>query len=265
MMTALFATLALSTTAQAAADLETDVIVPGAVDVDIADEIRVKVRNTGNRNASNVSVSILLPETATSPTVHVLGDLSNIDSRCSLVGTELQCSLGRIKKGKAKTVRFDFAAPWADIPLDIDAEASTTSSESDLSDNADAETLSVVYVDQAISGPAGVVNRHCTGQGLQAFFECELYPSSISGHDILLESDGTITFAPGIPTSYSGVWWQDTDDHLHFEYYLNGNLRLEFDGNGTGSDGGASDCFEGISTFPGSPYSAAYEVCYREL
>jgi hypothetical protein len=265
MMSALLASLALSTTAHAGADLAVDVVVPGSVDVDVAEEIVVEVRNTGNRNADDVSVSILLPETATSPTVHVLGDLSGVDTRCSLADTELLCSLGRIRKGRSKTIRFDLAAPWAAVPLDIDAEASTTSSESNLSDNADVETLDVVYVDQPIAGPAGVTNRHCTGSGLTVFYECELYPSSISSHDILLESDGSITFAPGLPSGYTGSWWQDTDDHLHFEYEFMGQTRLVFDGNGVGSDGGASECFEGISTFPGSTYNSAYQACFREL
>jgi hypothetical protein len=265
-MTTLMTLAVLSTTSAEAGrrggggspDLQVTLSAPATVDVDTANTLSVLVDNNGNGNANNTTLVIQLPETATSPTVHVLGDLSNIDSRCVQVGTTLECALGRIKKGKSTTVDFDFAAPWADIVLDIDAIAST-SGESNAADNSDGISLDVVYVDQLISGPAGVVNRHCTGSGLTAFYECELYPSSIAGHDILLESDGTITFAPGI-SGYTGTWWQDTDDHLHFEYEAGGSTRVIFDGNGVGGD-----CFEGITDFPGTGYNAGYQVCFREL
>ncbi len=263
MMTTLIAALALSTTAQAgrggSPDLSVSVSAPASVDVADAARISVQVANNGRGDARDAALVIQLPETATSPTVHVMGDLSNIDSRCALVGTELQCALGRLRRGQSATVSVDFAAPWASVDLDIDAVASTTG-EADASDNADGVTLSVAYIDQPITGPAGVTNRHCTGQGLQGFYECTLYPSSISTHDILLNADGSITFPPGI-TGFTGSWWQDTDDHLHFEYVQGGTTtRVVFDGNGVGGD-----CFEGVTTFPGSAYNAGYEVCFREL
>ena len=259
MMTALVAALALTAPASAGADLETTMTLPALADVYVDDEISVKVKNVGNRHASNVELRIQLPETATSPQVYVMGDLGVIDSKCTEVGTELVCDLRRVRKGKSKTIRFDFAMPWSDNDLVFDADASTTSSESNLSNNGDTDIAAVVYVDQLIDAPAGVSNRHCTGQGLQGFYECTLFPSSISGHDILLEDDGSITFPPGI-SGYTGTWWQDTDDHLHFEYEALGMTRVVFDGNGVGGD-----CFEGVSTFPGTPYNAGYEVCFREL
>lgn len=251
-------TLAIPTAdAARRADLETTVALPAAVDVDVADTVEVFVDNIGRRNAQNVTLIIALPETATSPTVHVLGDVSAIDSRCTAVDTELHCSLGRIRRGRGTSVTFDFAAPWASIDLEILADAETTSREDDLLNNEDWDALAVEYVDTVITGPNGVLNRHCTGQGLQAFYECRLYPSSISGHDILLEDDGTITFAPGI-SGYTGTWWQDTDDHLHFEYESGGQTRLVFDGNGVGGR-----CFEGTSDFPGTGWNAGYEVCLK--
>lgn len=259
-MTALTAALALTASAQAAADLETSITLPALSDVYVEDENSVRVDNVGRHNASDVELRIQLPETATSPQVYVLGDLGAVDSRCAEVGTELVCDPGRIRRGRSKTVRFDFAMPWSVNDRYFDADATTSSSESNLGNNGDTGVASVAYVDQRIAAPAGVTNRHCTGQGLQGFYECTLYPSSISTHDILLEADGSITFPPGI-SGYTGSWWQDTPDHLHFEYVLNGTTtRLIFDGNGVGGD-----CFEGISTFPGTPYSAGYEVCFREL
>ncbi len=264
-MTPLMTLLALTSTAEAgrrggggAPDVQVSLVAPGAVDVDAVETFSVHVDNAGSANADDVALVVLLPETATSPTVHVLGDLSGLDSRCTQVGTTLECSLGTLKRGKGATVSFDFAAPWAEGDLNIDVYA-TTSGETNLSDNDDGVTLEVVYVDQPISGPAGVTNRHCTGTGLQAFYECELYPSSISSHDILLEADGSITFGPSV-TGYTGAWWQDADDHLHFEYFEGGSTRVIFDGNGVGGD-----TFEGIATFPGTGYNAGYEVYFREL
>ena len=259
MMTALVAALALTAPASADADLETTLTLPALSDVYVDDEISVRVANVGNRTASGVELRIQLPETATSPSVYVMGDLGVIDSRCAEVGTELVCDVGRIRKGKSKTLRFDFAMPWSANDLVFDADATTSSSESNLSNNGDTDIAAVAYVDQRVTGPAGVSNRHCTGQGLQGFYECTLFPSSISGHDILLEDDGSITFPPGI-SGYTGTWWQDTDDHMHFEYEAAGQTRIIFDGNGVGAD-----CFEGVSTFPGTPYNAGYEVCFREL
>ncbi|MCB9777667.1 MAG: hypothetical protein H6742_03810 [Alphaproteobacteria bacterium] len=266
MTTALIALLALSQTADAgrggrgggAPDLAVTVSAPALVDVYDAATLSVRVENHGSANADGVSLVIALPETATSPTVHVLGDLSAVDGRCVQVGTALECSLGRIRAGRSETVTFAYAAPWAGVALDIDAEA-TAPGEANAADNIDGVTLDVVYVDSPIDAPAGVTNRHCTGTGLQAFYECTLYPSSISTHDILLNADGSMGFPPGI-SGYTGSWWQDTDDHLHFEYEALGMTRLVFDGNGVGGD-----CFEGLSEFPGTGYNAGYEVCFREL
>ena len=260
MLTTLLSLLTLATpSADAArrADLETTVLLPAVVDVDVADTIEVLVDNVGRRTAADVTLIIALPETATSPTVHVLGDVSALDARCSEVGTELHCDLGRLRSGRSATVAFDFAAPWASIDLEIYADAETSSREDDLNNNEDWDLLGVEYVDTVITGPNGALNRHCTGSGLQAFYECRLYPSSISGHDILLEANGTITFPPGV-TGYTGTWTQDTDDHLHFEYGAYGQTRLVFDGNGVGGR-----CFEGVSTFPGTGYNAGYEVCLK--
>ena len=48
-----------------------------------------------------------LPTTNTSPTIHVMGEVDGIDSACNLVGTQLQCSLGRIRKNQSASITFD--------------------------------------------------------------------------------------------------------------------------------------------------------------
>ncbi len=264
-----FALLALALTAQdasagrggrgggggASADLETTLSLPAAFDVDVSDTVSITVENVGNGSANSVVVDIDLPETNTSPTVHVMGDLDNIDSACVQSGTTLSCSLGRLKAGRSATVSFDIALPQSAGSLDFSATASTTSTDSNASNNADDDSAVVLYPDLAITSQAFIINRHCTGQGLEAFYECELYPSSISSHEIILETDGSITFSQA---GYSGAWGQDTDDHLWFEYYYAGMVRLTFEGNAV--DG---DCFEGLTDFPGTSYVAPYEVCIK--
>ena len=213
---------------------------------------KVKVSNASG-NARNVSVTIQLPETNTSPSVYVLGDLVSYDSRCVEVGTTLECSLGRIKGGRAKTVSFEMALPWSAADLEFEATASTTSSDSNASNDSDSDVASVSYIDTVISGPQDITNQHCTGTSLVAFYECALFPSSLSGHTATLESDGSISFSF---TGYGGSWGQDSDDHLWMEYTSGGSVVAEFEGNGVGGD-----CFEGLTTFPGSSYVSPYEVC----
>jgi hypothetical protein len=100
-------------------------------------------------------------------------------------------------------------------------------------------------------------NEHCTGTSLASFYECTLYPSSISSHDITLESDGTISF-DGDPPDYTGAWSSSPDDQLSFTYSYDGTVVAEFEGYGV-----SSSCFEGLTTFPGSSYVAPYEVCVQ--
>ncbi len=237
-------------TASAGANLDTTMTLPSGMDVDAVETVSVKVKNTGNKHAQSVSLTIQLPETNTSPGVYVLGDLDSASASCAESGTTLVCDLGRIRKGKSSTVSFDIALPWSFDTLDFEATATASNASSD----SDSDSAVVVYVDQVLSGTNDITNQHCTGIGLVAFYECTLFPSSISSHSATLESDGSVSF-DGM-AGYGGSWGQDDDDHLWFEYTYNGNIVAEFEGNGVGGD-----CFEGLTAFPGSTYVAPYEVC----
>lgn len=105
---ALFA--AFSPTAQAArqADVAVSVSLP-TFQVDQAGTVSVTVENQGRRNASQVTVDVLLPETANAPTAYLMGQLSNVDSACVQVGTALECSVGRLRRGRSQTLSFDIA------------------------------------------------------------------------------------------------------------------------------------------------------------
>ena len=99
-------------------------------------------------------------------------------------------------------------------------------------------------------------NRHCTGQGLTSFFECLLFPSSISFHDVEFLSGGEIAI-PNEP-DYGGSWSQPDGHTLEVTYVdlISNTVVAEFVGYGTNAS-----CFEGITTFPGSAYISPYEVC----
>jgi hypothetical protein len=236
-----------------AADLQTTLILPSGHDVYEEQRVKVKVKNLGGGQAKNVEVLIDLPETNTSPGVYVMGELGYVDTKCTQVGTQLQCNLGRIKPGKTKTVQFDIALPQSSGSLDFFASADSSSNESNPANNDDWGSGSVNYFDvPVVSGIA--TNAHCTGQGLEAYYECTLFPSSITSHDATFNADGSISFAyPG----YAGTWYQASDDQMWFEYTLNGDVVAEFNG-----DGVDSNCFEGLTTFPNSAYVAPYEVCF---
>ena len=250
---------ALSAPAQAAsvADLVTTFAAPTGSPVGVDDTWSVTVANTGNRDAYGVTLDIQLPETHTSPTVHVMGDLGAMSSACVQSGTTLSCDLGRIRRARSATVSFDTALPWSAAPLDFAASAATTTAESDLSDNDDSATADLAYEDLVIAGPAAATVEHCTGTGLTAYFECELYPSSISIHEQVFDAGGTLSF-PLYGPDYGGAWDQDDgDDSLYFEITELGTVIAVFEGNAV--DGA---CFEGLTHFiPDGGYVSPYRVC----
>ncbi len=251
------ALLAATNTAGAAADIETTITIPNSSLVYEDDSYSVQVKNVGNRNANNVVVTVQLPETNTSPQVFTMGEVSNLDSRCTQSGTEITCNLGRVKKNKSETRTFDMYLPVSVNSLDFSASATTSSSESNTANNDDSDSATVIYEDIVLAGPLTADNSHCTGTDLQGYYECTLFPSSISTHQVTLNADGTLTFAyPG----YAGSWGQDTDDQLWMEYTQNGQTVAEFEGYGVDA---SAQCFEGITTFPGSAYNSAYEVCLQ--
>jgi uncharacterized repeat protein (TIGR01451 family) len=261
MCTSLILTL-LSGTAFAASgpDLSTSITAPASIQVDSPASYSVKVSNIGNRDASNVSLSIQLPATHTSPSVYVMGDLSSYSGSCVRSGTRLNCSLGTIRKAKSSTVSFTIALPQSSAPIAFSATASI-SNDVNTGNNSASSTASITYeeidVDALVGvGPLTVSNNHCTGTGLTAWFECTLFPSSISFHEVEFEAGGTLTI-PQEP-GYYGYWGQDSLDQLWFEYWYAGAMVASFEGNGV-----SSGCFEGLTMFyPDNGYVSPYEVCF---
>lgn len=251
------ATFLVSTPALAAApDLAVDIPSTAATHVYSSASYSVEVSNVGNRRASNATLTIDLPATNTSPVVHVMGEVDAIDSRCTLTGTQLQCNLGKIRKNRSKTVTFDLELPEASAPLAITATVSAQG-DGNASNDTDSYTPTLLnYATVIADGDTSAVN-HCTGQGLTSFFECALYPSSISSHLIEFNGDGSLDF-PNASPDYTGEWEQASTDTLSMTYFFQGSPVAEFEGYGT-----SPGCFEGVTTFPqsSSGYVSPYEVC----
>ena len=235
----------------------------------------VTVANIGSRDAAGVELSIQLPATKTSPQVFVTGNLlPGYTPTCALGGasgtaggTKLICNLGIVKKYKSKTVMFTIELPEKTGALTFTSSATTTTSpETDPANNINIVRIATLdYYENSFSfdgnGEAAYVNRHCTGTGLTAYFECAKFPSSISSHPAVFHDDGTISI-PSYP-DYTGSW-SIHGDTLAFDYvYIpTGQVEVLFTGRGVPGAG----CWEGLTRFPDgaggySPYVSPYRVC----
>lgn len=249
--------LAVATPALAASDLVTSITPPSGTYVYQTGRYYVTVTNNGNATANSSSVVIQLPVTHTSPQVYVMGTVGAKSASCTTSGTTLSCSLGAISKRRSTSVYFDIAMPESTSALTITATAATTSSENSTANNGASHTASLNNYAVSWSGPATITNDHCTGTTLTSYFECTLFPSSISSHDVIFNTNGTIDFSPVDSSgAYTGTWTQASADHLAFSYYEYGTLVAEFEGWGV-----STSCWEGITTFPGSSYVSPYHVC----
>lgn len=259
------ATLLAAPTAMAAADLSSSIAVsPSSAVAYGTARYTVTVSNIGNKSASNCSVRIQLPATHTSPQVYVLGILGAKSASCVQTGTRLDCALGTINRNASKSVFFDIALPVSTEPFVFTANATTTSAENSGANNGSSRTAVETYESTTISGPITHEVRHCTGTGLTAFYECTLFPSSLSSHQHVLEADGSVTI-PGEP-GYTGSWEltvvPGVGNHLVVEYEEIGfGVAATFEG--WAADRAPNvDCFEGLTTFPGGgAYVSPYEIC----
>ncbi len=245
----------LAAPAQAAApDLTTTIIAPTTTPyVYQSAKWQVRVNNVGNRDAASTTITIQLPETNTSPSVYVMGALGAKSTSCTKSGTRYVCSVGTVRKANSSTVYFYITLPESAGTLDFSATASTTSTESNALNNGSSAVAAQLNYSPSFTGARTMTNRHCTGTGLESFYECELFPSSISSHTATHNADGSITFA-GAP-EYGGSW-SVTGSQLWFEYTEYGTPVADFVGYGVDAN-----CWEGMTTFPASTYNSAYEVC----
>jgi hypothetical protein len=254
--------LALSGSAYAAADVNVSIAGPvGGTTVYATGRYNFTVANIGNKSASNVVLTIDLPETNTSPQVYLMGTLIGQSAGCTLAARRITCTLGTIARNTNRVRYVDIQLPESAADLVFEATVTTTSAQNSTANDTATHIAAINYIDVPIAGPwpMTVVNNHCTGTGLVAWFECTYFPSAITDHTVefhpgALPNEGTITI-PGYPT-FGGTWSKPSPTELIFQYTDGGIPEADFYGNGVG--GG---CFEGLTTFPGSAYVAPYEVC----
>lgn len=257
------ATFLTASTAFAAADVRVTIPAPAATHVYDPIAYGVQVANIGNKTANAVAVDITLPRTHTSPSVYVMGQVSGVDPRCSQSGTHLLCNLGNLARNTSTTIAFQIALPEADEVLSISAAGTTSSNENSTTNNAASNTPSLLHYDLPLAGGELMTAEHCTGTNLTSYYECTLFPSSITSFDFELEPGGTI--AIDSEPDYTGTWsqtppgaLQTNPQYLALEFTYFGDVVAEFEGWGS-NDG--PECFEGITTFPNSSYVSPYRIC----
>lgn len=228
---------------------------PSVANVNTPYQYRFGVKNTGTQTATGVTLTVDLPVTTTSPQVYLLGKLTGVPTGCSVVSRKLQCNIGSLGYNQSRFYTFTYELPVANKVLSFTARATTTSTnEQNPGNNLRTITPVLGYpTNQLVS--ANVLASHCTGTNLSSYFECELFPSSITTHTMTLNAGGTISLNyPG----WSGTWDQVTPEQLHF-VITDGVDGAEFYGYA-----GSSTCFEGITTFiPTSSYMSPYKVCVQ--
>lgn len=252
--------------AQNGPNLRLSVTRPASTNVYAQGRYTLNVANIGNRDATNVRVVVTLPSSQTSPQVYVMGNLGARSANCSVSGLTMTCLFGTVRRSTNISAYYDIALPVSTTNLAMSAVASSNPVDLDAGNNTAnfVPTLSTFSTDIAAAivdnaGPVTADLDHCTGTGLVSFFQCTLFPSSISSHQHIFNADHTISFAfPG----YSGTWSQNALlDQLAFTYVDGAGAQvLSFVGYGV--DG--TNCFEGITTFsPPSAYNSAYSVCLQ--
>jgi hypothetical protein len=248
--------------AQAAPDLAVSVSQPSNVFVYQAVRYTVRVRNVGNQRSATATLTIDLPDTNTSPQSYVLGTVGAMTAGCTRSGFRITCPVGRINRAglnpNYQDFFFDFTIPEAWQPVSFTATVAPGGADT-LSSNNSRTHVPLLQNHPYVIAPAApinVTNHHCTGQNLQSYYECTLFPSSITNHAVEFLPGGTIAIPAAGPT-YGGTWSQPTPDSLVFQYTEDGLPVANFEGYGVGNR-----CFEGLTTFvPASPYSAPYRVC----
>lgn len=248
--------------AASSADLSVSISAPSTVAVSTPTVYTVSVKNIGPSTTSNVQAVVTFPQTNTSPQVYILGNLSTSDTRCTIANRQLICTLpGTLKKGKVANFTYSYIAPVSTKALTMTATATSSLPDLVAGNSTASITPNLVYPSRPLT-VANILNSHCTGTSLTAYFECLLFPSSLSSHTATFNSDNTITLTePG----YTGTWSQNSaKSSLKFEY---------FEATGTGSTKVAEfngwainglNCFDGLTNFfPVSTYVSPYRVCIQ--
>lgn len=251
------ATFLLATPALAAVDLTVSIDQPEPAYAYEYSAYHVTVTNLVNEKALDVELYIQLPETDT-PQVELLGDLIDIDYRCTLYGTVLECPLGIVPLGSTD-VTFQLALPWSSQALDIVATASTTSAEVTLANNTASHAGARLYYEVEVQ-PGQHSSDACLPvwpHGYVSYFECPIASGSAWTDPFEFDASGSVwlTSAPGV----LGSWWQPAPERLVYTYDRGSAIHgvEQFEGWGV-----SPSCFEGMSSYSVSGVVHPRRICF---
>jgi Domain of unknown function DUF11 len=246
--------------ARSGADLVPTIVPPTSTLVGDVSDFDIRIVNRGNRDSQAVSVVVQLPVTRTSPTVHVLGQVTGMSSGCQATGTRITCSIASIRKGATAIRRVSIKLPYSVAPIAVGVSTSTAN-EINAGNNNTSFTVAQSFWEVLLPGNVVTVdNLHCTGTNLSSYYECSLYPSSINSHFAtftpVTATSGTLDFNANGPgyEAYGGTW-SVSGSELTFEMTENGVPIGNFVGRGVDLS-----CWEGKTTFTAGGESM-YRVC----
>lgn len=238
------------------ADVSVQIQGPSTTSISIATTYNATVKNNGPSTATNIQLIIDFPLTNTSPQVLILGNVVMSSTGCQIINNKMICAIGSLKKGKTRTISYQYTAPVSTKTLAMTGTVSSALNDPNTSNNVSSFIPNFTYPVRTIVS-ANMLNSHCAGTNLTSYFECLAFPSSISSHETTLNADGSITFSePG----YSGFWSQPSSHQLYFEYHDVSGKIVEFSGFAING----ANCFDGLTQFfPSSVYVAPYHVCIQ--
>jgi len=232
-------------------DLAASITAPSTVPVYTSARYTFNVSNVGSNTTGTASLTIQLPVTHTTP-IAVMGTVGAKTAGCTSSGSTIVCPIASLRRGRSTSVYVDLTLPESTEPIVV---TSTITLSGDTNAN---NTASVTA---ALSNPSptftygDVTNSHCTGTNLTSYYECSLFPSSITSFPATLNLDGSVTSTAS--TAIGGTWSRPTTDSLVITYTEWGTVAAEFEGYGV-----SDACWEGITTFPSSTvYVSPYRIC----
>jgi Domain of unknown function DUF11 len=239
------------------ADLKVELAAPATVEITRPTTYLVTVTNLAGQTSGAITARVRLPLTNTSPQVYILGTVSGLDSRCAVAANELVCNLAGLRKGWSTSFAYTYSAPVSTKPLQMSASVASATADPQPGNNSQSVVPNLVYPVRPISS-ANVRTRLCTGTGLTAFFECTLFPSSISSFDATLNADQSIVVS-GMGTV--GQWSQNATRTSLRMAFVDGTGATTSEFNGWAING--ANCFHGLTRhLSGSGnYVSPYEVC----
>ncbi len=242
------------------ADLVPTITPPTTTLVGEISHFDIRVANRGTRDSQAVSVVVQLPVTRTSPTVHVLGTVTAMSTGCQRVGTRITCSISGIRAGATAIRSVSIRLPYS-VSQIVVGVTTTTGNEINPGNNNTSHTVAQTFWEVPMPGnPVTIDNQHCTGTNLTSYFECTLYPSSISGHlatfTPVTSTSGTMDFGANGPgfEAFAGTY-SISGSELNFQMTEDGVPIATFVGRGVDPD-----CWEGKTTFVAGGESM-YRVC----